>query len=699
MVRIKRQDLCSSETVRTCIFGGPLKHHLLTLAIIFLSLGSPSLHAEGTKREKSYDYMRMFELSRQLLIEHPPAEKFLRDVFEEALVLPPDAAQIKEGDSDKPQFLKRFPEAMLIALLQHFPQYWDDVEKYLKAIPQIDEDNEHQKELRAKFREKFKEMFEEKEVLEKLLKITDIDEPYELETKDGSPAIPKRVVHFSVPSYFKMRIVPASNLESVWIELAGGAKKEYGINSFEFNLPNLVDKIIEVQEAGKVRGIIGMDINMIFPKEGEEPTPGMLETQEILKRFEKAGFKIVKAEDLRAGKEKIEDGKSYIVLVKPTGLNHQKQGYRDPTDPENVMVVQASGNLTKSCSGGCGDFTGHEKVIKPRDLKSWGKPNVNDMVVTYGSTIHAALVHNDITKTLVYGLRLGKEYPLNGAYRLSSVNGARGTFTWTPNGARGNVIDDMHVKMIKKVITQMKSGDLPMTTPMAMVAFAFSSVPLEDAIFEFLSFQIEKTGDFDFEGLFDRTNATADWSIVLKMIGFKKNDDKSFSEDKEGRWYKLLTSNGKTDLVEKMRKVIKVSPKWWQTGVTVTGTDGKPYTSNRKYHNKGLTVGPYSSNGSSFNQSDAAESNTEQAMIWMDPEIAERDRGLIAYSIKDPNVKTLYETVLKSIEGKKRAASGVSKKKKEPSEKTVKEKPKTKPSTRKLMGAAADCAVDLDNVG
>ncbi|MBK9294949.1 MAG: hypothetical protein IPM57_11015 [Oligoflexia bacterium] len=553
----------------------------LVLLLSQIAIASPD--------QKSFDYAKMFDLTRQALIGRPQIKKFLKEAFEELLIVD-ENLQKQYGFKEK---IKDLSESQFILLLSHYPELWPTIELYLKKVPaEVDTDNEKQAILRQKFREELKAFFEDKDVVEKMAKINNPTEAVILNTKDGSPGILEQEIYFNHESFYKGKKLPPTDLSELWVKALDNTKKEYMINSFEFDLDNVANAAIRAKERG-VDGIIGVDKNMV---EGPEARQSV---KDVVARMKKAGVN--------------------ITYVDPTGLNHQKFGVFDWSLPEVATVVASSGNLTKSCSGPQGDLTGLE--LKNQKDSIWGNPNANHTVVTK-SPILAVVAHHTLYKTLVMKLRGVQDnleaktfgYPLSGAFQIMSKEGWV-IFTTTPGGSIGNPNKDMFSRML------WHARDFTPT----IIAFALSSSDIEDVLYQVAEYKKQNGKDFIVNAVADKPFALANWSVFLKILGLKVNEtSRMIEKDEESRWRKLLGDDG----IKKLEKSLFVGPAFYKEK-QVELIDGTKVKAAAKIHHKVLQAGPYSSAGSSFNNSNAATSNQEQVFVWKSQYFSDRILGAL----------------------------------------------------------------------
>lgn len=546
-------------------------------------------------KPKSFDYLKMFDIARQTLVGRPLVKKFLKDAFEELLIVD-ENLQAQFGFKEK---VKEMSMAQFILLLSYYPELWPTIELYLKKVPaEVDLSDEKQKDLRKQFREELKTFFADNAVVERMAKLNNPTEAVMLETPDDKPGIKEQEIYFNHHVHIKGKTIEAVDLSELWVKALDATEKEYMINAFEFDLVNIAEAAIRAHKRG-VKGIIGIDKNMVEGKDAKVSENGIPVSKDIYNMLKKAGVE--------------------VVLVDSVGLNHQKFGAFDWTNQDKATVISSSGNLTRSCSGPQGDLTGVD-TLNSKD-KELGIPNANHTIVVK-SALLAAVAHNSLYQTLVMKLKGSQDnaetgtkgYPLLGAFQIKSKEGWV-VFTATPGGSIGNPNKDMFARMLWHARDHVAT----------IIAFALSSADVEETLFKVAEYKVQNGKEFMLNAVLDKPFALANWSVALKILALKVNETtRVIEQDKDSRWRKLLGDEG----IAKLQKTIFVGPAFYKERA-VKLKNGETKNSGAKIHHKVMQVGPYSTVGSSFNASNAATSNQEVVMVWKSKYFADHVLGAL----------------------------------------------------------------------
>jgi hypothetical protein len=141
--------------------------------------------ATAQEVERSYDYERMWYYSRELLTRQPVKE-FLREVFAEAL-------EISEEDANKLGFeakdLRNLSEPQFILLLRENPEFFPELDAYLKVAKKFDrKEDKALEQLAKKWGPTFRKQIKKSKIIDQYLKLK-----YPLE-KDATDAEEVEVV-------------------------------------------------------------------------------------------------------------------------------------------------------------------------------------------------------------------------------------------------------------------------------------------------------------------------------------------------------------------------------------------------------------------------------------------------------------------------------------------------------------------------
>ncbi len=520
-------------------------------------------------RQPSYDYGRMFDLTRRVL-SRPEARKFIKEIFEEELA-------VSDEDQRKyelPEKIKEISESQFMLLLQYYPKHWTLIEKYLTAVPAAAESEASEKK-RAKWRAAFRELVKKDEIGEAFKNLNDPVNPLHLKLAGDAPAYGGAKLYANQQTVLDGQVSPPADLKRVLIDFIGSAEKQLMFNVFDFGLPDVADAMIAAAERG-VKIIGGID------KGNVDARPEV-----------KAVF------DRLSGRKNIT-----IVAVDSVGLNHQKIVLRDWSDEKLAASLFSSGNFTQSCIGPEGDL----KDIQPTPAVSL--PNANHMVILEGY-LPAQIAANNLIKTLEFGLR-GDAYPLGGAFKVTGPKAADAkqapqlVIAFSPKGGLGDINRDI----LRRLIVGTRGV-------IRMLQFAFSSQTVLEALIERARLEIKDGNAFDFKSVGDTPFSLRPWAVFLAMAG------KAFLE--ETKTYIDLKDNPLKDAMgaaayEEMLKNIRVAPREYGNN-RFTYPDGSSREVNAKLHHKSLISGPFTVFGTSFNFSENAEHNNEQILLTDDPAI------------------------------------------------------------------------------
>ena len=582
-----------------------LGHSIQMKWIIYITLIVPTLSfGQGDENHQlSYDYPRIFHYVREIL-SHKPARKFLKTVFEEELFVDPQEAEEYGFEAEK---LSELSETQLFLLLRLNPELWPWIDSYLAQrhrIDGMDETSDEYRQWATKWQKTFRRLIKDDRVREEFRALNDPLSPLTLKTQTGAPGYSNRKLYVGHPHYFRGELLEPDDLQQVWIDFILSAQHQLILNVFDFNLMKVADAIIQRRKAG-VELYIGIDDNVIENRE------------QVLAVF-----------------EKLQEARVYVVAIDATGLNHQKVAAKDWDHPAEAGVLFSSGNLTQSGLGTEGDLVDIEASKRPKA----SIPNANH-VITMDSHILANMVHHELRKPLILGLR-GSEFPLGGAYKVigeqtnpsEDIDDPFLIVAFTPNGA----LNSVNTNMISRVLSSTDGS-------VHMMQFAFSSKAVVNALLVRAKREIERDGIFDFQSVGDGPFALEFWSGFLVMVGLQIQEDeegrKTYVENEDSEWLQVL---GKKDLAELRKKVLVGTGAYEKSRVTI---DNVEYEISAKIHHKVLVSGNVVFTGS-FNFSSGAENNSEQALVFYDPDLAEHFVGMTRYLAENSKGSVYKEAML-----------------------------------------------------
>lgn len=527
------------------------------------------------KVKSSEELASLMDLSRRLLTR-PQVRKFLRESFKEELTV----SEEMQKEFGLPEKIKEISETQFLLLLTQNPSGWPVLKDYLKEIEKkeekLDEEDPKLKEVRAKWRETFREMIKDEGIKEDFARLNDPMTPLELRWSDGKPGYSNAQIFANHQTLRDGQIAPPANLKKVLIDFIAGAESELVFNVFDFDLMEVADALLERAKAGvKITG--GIDKSVV------ESRPGV-----------KAVFDALSAHK-----------NITMVAVDSVGLNHQKIVIRDPADPKKARSLFSSGNFTQSCIGPEGDLV----LVDPKDRPKDSVPNANHMMVLDGD-LPAQVAYNNLAKTLVYQLR-GDDYPLGGAFKIQGNPGATGGtpslfMAFSPKGGLGDINRDVSRRLL-----------LGTRGPVRLLQFAFSSAGVEEALLERARLEKADGKSFDLKTVGDTPFAVRPWSVFLSLAGFELLEDgekKEYVKSKENELRKIL---GKEEY-EALLDQIRVGPRAYRNH-GYTAPDGSKTEYGAKLHHKVMISGDHAVLGTSFNFSEAANSNQEQFLLTDDP--------------------------------------------------------------------------------
>lgn len=524
--------------------------------------------------EPSYDYERMFDLSRKILTR-PQARKFLKEAFQEELEVSPEV----QKEYALPEKIKEMSESQFMALLQYNPQHWHLLEQYLKEMSKMDEESPRAQEARTEWRKTFRELIRDEKLKEKLKKLNDPTEPLVLEWPNGTPGYTNVQLYANHRTYQNGQWTPAADLKKVVIDFIQGAQSKIIMNFYDFDRMEVADELVKKSEEG-VDVTVGIDQGVI------EERPEV-----------KAVFERLKSQK-----------KIRVHAVKSVGLNHQKIIVRDWDNPKKAKTLFSSGNLTQSCIGPEGDLVD----VKPTPRIS--VPNANH-IITLDGYLAALTAADNLIKTLDPDYQLeGRQYPLGGAFKIfgpSKSKNAQAPYlilAFSPKGGLGDINRDITRRLI-----------LETRGPIRMLQFAFSSESIGEALIERARLETSEGNSFDFKSVGDGPFAVRPWSVFLRLIGYELKEEKDFKEYVKSKENPLLKILGK-EAYESLVRNIRIAPPVYREHTFKTEEGALKV--NAKLHHKAMVSGDFVIAGTSFNFSENANTNNEQFLLFMDPDLA-----------------------------------------------------------------------------
>lgn len=571
--------------MRTFYFNSFLFKAISCLMFLQLSITLPShalpkeIDSFEITLESAQELDDLLKLSRKIM-KNETLYKYLNKVFAQQLIIT-DELQKKYN---WPKKTKGLSEPQIVFMLHHLPAYQKLLKTYLKKITPDNVNNPENKIFREKMRSEFLASMEKDTILEKIKSLNDPENSLTIIPKGNQTSFHDVSIHFNHekqpdPSN-PNSLTPPEDLEQTLLDFIADAKYSLAGNVLESNLPKVAKAIIEKNNDG-VSVLMGVDDKTTNLAEENKIVARMFDEQQNLKN-KKAAFEFVR-----------------VISV---GLNHTKVWVRDAGTPYAAVLVE-SGNATQSCIGKDGD-----SVNLPVDLRPpQSKPNANHAVFMK-SQFAAVIVMHELGKTLEEKLKGRDQYPISGSYKLANgeINPSNGKpseviMAFSPNGGMGSINNTL----FKPLILASKGSIM-------MMQFAASSKDLIDALTQVGLEQIKKGENFDFKFVGDPSFSKREWSIPLFMSGLERDENKIYSENPN---FPLK------EVEAQLREQIRINPKHFgEYNIKIKLPDGtvKNEKITVKLHHKvfifpklGVAV-----LGTSFNPSDAAESNQEQVMIF-----------------------------------------------------------------------------------
>ncbi len=547
----------------------------------------PELPKPTFSNKPSRDFAQMFELTRRILTR-PDARKFLKEAFAEELA-------VTEEDQKKynlPEKVKDMSQSQFMLLLQYNSNLWPSLEQYLaemeKKEEKYDPEDPKVKEAQAKWRTAFREYLKDPLLHEKFQKLNDPTRAMYLEWEGGKAGYSDVRVFANHQRIKEGKTEPPADLQQVFIDFLGRAKKKSMGNFFDFDLPKVAEAMIQAIERG-------VELKYGIDKNTYEERPAVKEVVDLVNKKKKGS----------------------IVLVDPVGLNHQKMAVNDWDDEAKAESLFSSGNLTQSCIGKEGDCVALGKAERPKN----SVPNANHMVLMNGF-LPAQTAANNLLLTLEYGLR-GNEYPLGGAFKVfggAAKGGKEAPYVvlaFSPRGGLGDINRDL----IRRVVLETRG-------PIRMMQFAFSSQETVDALVERAKLEKKDGKPFDFKSVGDTPFAVRPWSGFLALTGMELDESKETKEYKTAKDAPLRKALG-AEAHDAVKGDIRVGPPAYRNhnpkgpdGEPLRDAEGNAISFNAKIHHKTLMSAGVAIAGTSFNFSEAANSNNEQILVFKDPAVA-----------------------------------------------------------------------------
>ncbi|MCM2277622.1 MAG: phospholipase D-like domain-containing protein [Oligoflexia bacterium] len=425
----------------------------------------------------------------------------------------------------------------------------------------------------------------------------------------GQPGYSELKFHASHPYYLGKSLVRESDLVQVWRDFLEQAERQIILNVFDFDLEEVAEDLVRKAAAG-VSVRVGIDKNVVA----------------------------LRPEVARV-RDRLVSGGVAVTPVNSVSLNHQKLAAIDWEDPEKARVLFSSGNLTQSCLGPEGDL----KALPPQKRPPESVPNANH-VLTMRSWLLANLVQHELTKTLDPAfLFRGASYPTTGSFQVTGPGVPPETLeaypehsliiTFAPGGGYRNINQNLIAHFIKS-----SQG------PVRLLQFAYSSEEVATALRERALREHSRQKSFDFLSVGDTPFAMQPWSQFLLMSGMKQvklsKKKKTYEEDAQNAWHQELSPAQ----LDALRPQIRIAPPEYNNHHVKI--DGTSHAITAKIHHKVLATGPYVILGTSFNFSQAAQTNNEQILVFRDPDLVQAVLGMTRW-LAERSPRSVYEEAMR----------------------------------------------------
>jgi len=551
---------------------------------------SPEASVVATPADLEY----MFDLGFRIM-RHKYLYKFLNEQF---------ADNISRPGKDR---LWGLSLTQMVFILYHAGranrQNWQELENYLREVPQEIAESPEVEEKRKRFREMFSSFSQNKKIMDRLKRQNDATLPLLVRPPSGRSIVDMDVyfnhVGLSDPNDPRSERVSSTDLRQLVIDFIGGANREVIYNVFDFDLKPIAEALVDARSRN-VSVLGGIDAGTVKQK------PKVQEIVDYLSKFEGENFK--------------------TVLVESVGLNHQKIIVRDPGTP-NAAVLFLSGNFTQSCLGPEGDAINWPEKSRP----SFSRPNANHALLIKGE-IPAAVTRQELRKTLVYGIRGESQYPLGGAILMHGPDDPKTksptsvTLTFAPNGGLGDIGRDVLTRLIRltrglMVITQFVMSSDRLGAEMIERLQRDLKTAAKDERFRIIQEFVKMTGDTSF--------AMREYSTFLQLSGLKRNlETGKYESDPDSPLRQFLSASE----LKALQTQVRTAPLYYGRR-TVKGPDGKDEELTAKIHHKLMLFLKHhiSVIGASFNATANAEKNNEQLPIVKSSKILEKAHQYVSW--------------------------------------------------------------------
>jgi hypothetical protein len=522
-------------------------------------------------------YREIYLLATQIT-EHKLLYKYLNEQFKPLRQIP----EFLQKEYGWPAESKGLSTTQIMFLLQRYPNYWDELRKYMDTVTEENLNEPKIKAFRESLREGFNSALTDKEAMEKFVRLNMATEPLEIKLGRGQTAFGNVEIVVSFPYYENpediknSKVIPAGDMKGAVVKVIRGAQKTLDSNVFEFNLVEVAQEFIDANDRG-ITVNLGIDASTIEISEANKAVYAMLVAQ-------------------------MKKSKNFnVVAVDSVGLNHPKLLVADAGE-KTAKTVFSSGNFTQSCIGPEGDQVGVE--AEKRSPRS--KPNHNHLLIVDGA-LPALVTQMEIYKSLSLKYR-GREFPISGAYffkgpvEAETGKPAEIILAFSPNGGLGELND-----LIARIILSSKEGDI------LQMQFAFSNEKVVSAFQNRILNMFKKGKGPGYKGFGDPPFAMQFWSGFLSLAGLKVNKDLEIYEvDKENPLVKELTPAQ----LKALQSQIRINPKVYGN-FKEKMADGTVAEFSVKVHDKTMAnlLEGWAVAGTSFNTSASAENNQEQLLF------------------------------------------------------------------------------------
>jgi hypothetical protein len=563
--------------------------------------------------------------------------KYLNNHLEEELQI---NRELREKFSDPEK--ARFTESQLLYIMLMAESYWEKIRKFIEEIPRNFEDKEPEKievikEKLSEFKMMFEAILNSGDIRAKFFGLVDPTKPLYLvdaEGKQGYEILRMAANHERLNE--KGELTTPKDLLREAIRFVEETQKELFLNSYEFDLRELADALIEknneLKETGSKKNPVTVGIDENYYQEDQK-------MKEVIDHMEREGVR--------------------IVYVDPVALNHQKIMVRDWSIKEHAAVLLSSANFTNSGKHPFGDFA--ERGYKHPEVR----PNANHTIVLRSWILARTMQHRllrlfsgdpEVVLRGVENIPFGAVATFkNPGKNQDPIKDHWTAISFTPYATNG----DPNAEILGRLLDLYPEGK------MGAVVFALSSKEFEKALAERVKRDIKTKGRIDLRLIGDTSFSVQWWSLLLRMSGWERiqlpgDQGWKYREVLKEPWAEVIPNRERLEeLRNKIFRAPEVYGHHW-----VEDRSGEKVLITAKIHPKviviyvienGEIVAGAATPGSSLNPSANSRSNIEQVFFTNDIKLVKFAKssldGLIELlKIKNPEGdRTVHDEVRRRV--------------------------------------------------